>query len=92
MAFNVSFWMEHELRQYPRHELDLDALAAAKDRLVLASGAESRGLLPYRPNEVLSDRLGVDVVEFPGGHLGYMQHPVEFGAQLHDVLSSAAAG
>ncbi|MFC0430436.1 alpha/beta fold hydrolase [Kutzneria buriramensis] len=91
MAFNVSFWMEHELRQYPRHELDLDALADSKGKLVLASGVESRGLLPYRPNEVLSDRLGVDVVEFPGGHLGYLQHPVEFAAQLHELLSSAAA-
>jgi pimeloyl-ACP methyl ester carboxylesterase len=91
MAFNVSFWMEHELRQYPRHELDLDALATSKDKLLLASGVESRGLLAYRPNEVLSDRLGVAVTEFAGGHLGYLQHPAEFAAQLHELLSSAAA-
>jgi pimeloyl-ACP methyl ester carboxylesterase len=91
MAHNVPFWLEHELRQYIRHVPDLDALAAGRDRLVLASGVESRGLLPYRPNEVLSDRLGLDVVEFPGDHLGYLRHPVEFAATLRAVLSSAAA-
>ncbi|QUQ65081.1 alpha/beta hydrolase [Kutzneria sp. CA-103260] len=89
MRHNVPFWLEHELRQYPRHEPDLTALAAGKDKLVLASGVESKGLLPYLPNIVLSERLGVPVTEFPGDHLGYVRHPVEFAARLHEVLSSA---
>jgi pimeloyl-ACP methyl ester carboxylesterase len=90
MKVNVPFWFDHEFRSYPRHEPDFDALAASKDKLVLASGVESRGLLAYRPNEVLSDRLGIDVVEFPGDHLGYARHAVEFAAKLHEVLSPAA--
>jgi pimeloyl-ACP methyl ester carboxylesterase len=87
MKVNVPFWFDHEFRPYPRHEPDLDALAASKDKLVLASGVESRGLLPYLPNVVLAEKLGVEVVEFPGDHLGYTRHPAEFAAQLHKVLS-----
>jgi hypothetical protein len=90
MRLNVPFWLEHELRQYPRHVPDLDALAAGKDKLVLASGIESKGLLAYRPNLVLAERLGVEVAEFPGNHVGYVGQPVEFAARLHEVLSSAA--
>ncbi|MEV6608799.1 alpha/beta fold hydrolase [Kutzneria sp. NPDC051319] len=87
---NVPFWFDHEFVPYPRHVPDLAALAAAKDQLVLTCGVESRGLLAYRPNEVLSDRLGIDVVEFPGDHLGYARHAVDFAAKLHEVLSSPA--
>ncbi|MFI9379904.1 alpha/beta hydrolase [Kutzneria sp. NPDC052558] len=89
MRHNIPFWLEHELRQYPRQVPDLAALAASKDKLVLASGDESKGLLPYLPNLVLSERLAVPVTEFPGGHLGYFRQPVEFAERLHEVLSSA---
>lgn len=88
MRHNVPFWMEHELRQYVRHVPDLDAVAAGKDKLVLANGVESKGLLPYLPNIVLAERLGVEVAEFPGNHIGYARHPAEFAARLHEVLSS----
>ena len=87
---NVPFWFDHEFIPYPRHEVDLAALAAAKDKLVLACGVESRGLLAYRPNVVLSERLGLPLAEFPGDHLGYARHRVEFAARLDEVLSSAA--
>src|SRR5712692_10623584 len=39
---NVTYWLEHELRQYPRVELDLAALATHAERIVLASGRDSR--------------------------------------------------
>jgi len=89
MRHNVPFWFDHEFNPYPRHVPDLAALAAAKDKLALACGVESRGLVAYRPNVVLSERLGVPVTEVPGDHLGYVRHPVEFAARLHEVLSSA---
>lgn len=87
---NLEFSLEHELRQYPRVVPDLDALMAASARLVLAGGRESRGQLPYRPNTVLAERLGKRVVDFPGGHVGYLTHPADFAAQLADLLDAAA--
>ena len=39
LVSNTAYWMEHELRQYPRVALDLAALAASAERIVLAGGA-----------------------------------------------------
>jgi pimeloyl-ACP methyl ester carboxylesterase len=85
---NLAFWMEHELRQYPSAPVDVAALEAAKDKLVLAGGADSHDTLPYQPNTVLAERLGQPVVDFPGGHVGYVVHPAEFAARLRAVLAS----
>lgn len=86
MQGNLDFFLEHELRQYVRLVPDLAALAAHTDRLVLASGRDSAEQLPYRPNLVLSERLGVPIAEFPGGHIGYLTHSAEFAVALSTVL------
>lgn len=83
---NLAYWMEHELRQYPRVELDLAALDANAERIVLAGGREAQDQLPSQPNRVLAKRLGNGIVDFPGGHLGFMSHPVEFAKALMDAL------
>lgn len=84
---NAQYWMEHELRQYPRVELDLDALKAAASRIVLAGGHDSQDKLPYQPNRVLARQLGCQIVDFPGGHLGFLSSPVSFAQTLLDALS-----
>ncbi|MEU8061200.1 alpha/beta fold hydrolase [Microbispora bryophytorum] len=67
---------------------DVDRLEALSDRLVLAAGADSQGELPYRPAAFLAERLGVELVHFPGGHTGLSTHPAEFGELLRKVLSA----
>jgi acetyltransferase/esterase len=83
---NIRFWLEHELRQYTRYTPDVTALKAVSNRLVLAGGRESRGRFPYRPNAVLAERLGSEVVDLPGGHAGYWTDPARFAAELARVL------
>jgi len=87
---NLTFWMEHELRQYPAYHPNLVALAAVAKKLVPAGGRDSQenGNMPFLPIASLGRRLGRDVVEFPGGHVGYAEHPQEFAAQLDSVLSA----
>src|SRR6266516_4165422 len=84
---NVTYWLEHELRQYPRVELDLAALATHAERIVLASGRDSRDHMTSQPNRVLARLLGSDVIDFPGGHLGFLAYPAEFAKALLDVLT-----
>jgi acetyltransferase/esterase len=85
---NLNFWFEYEFKTYPRYEPDLAMLAELTDRLVLAGGNDSRELFPYQPNTVLASRLGLEVVDFPGDHIGYAAHAVEFAAQLRSLLAS----
>jgi len=88
MQTNLLFWMEHELRQYPRYRPDIEALRPVSGKLVLAGGEESRDTFPYRPNLTLAERLGLKVVDFPGDHTGYVIEPVGFATRLAEILSA----
>jgi hypothetical protein len=40
-----------------------------------------------QPNRVLARLLGSDVIDFPGGHLGFLAYLAEFAKALLDVLT-----
>jgi pimeloyl-ACP methyl ester carboxylesterase/SAM-dependent methyltransferase len=79
---NAAYWFEHELRQYPAAELDLDVLKAHAGRIVLAAGREGKGFPAHDVVAELGNALGCDVVELPGGHVGFVAHPAEFAREL----------
>jgi pimeloyl-ACP methyl ester carboxylesterase len=87
---NMTFWMEHEFRQYPAYHPDLDTLAAVAQKIVPAGGRDSRekGHMPFLPVAALAGRLGRGIAEFPGGHVGYAEHPGDFAAQLGRLLGA----
>ena len=87
---NMTFWMEHEFRQYPAYHPDLDALAAVAEKIVPAGGRDSRekGNMPFLPVVTLAGRLGRAITEFPGGHVGYAENPGDFAAQLGRLLGA----
>jgi pimeloyl-ACP methyl ester carboxylesterase len=87
VSANNEFFLAHEVRPFTRFVPDVPALQAGAGRIVLAGGRDSRASLPYRPAVAVADRLGSHVVDFPGGHAGYMTHPAEFATQLTDVLT-----
>ncbi len=84
---NATYWFEHELRQYPAVTLDLDALTAHANRIVAVVGRESRGYPCYEVNAELGRKLGRDVIEVPGGHIGFLTQPAEFATGLVRALS-----
>nr|ABY66017.1 acetyltransferase/esterase [Actinomadura madurae] len=86
---NLDRWFEEELRPYPSYPLDTAALGRVAGRLVLAGGRDSRDHHPYEPNTVLAKRFGLDIADFPGGHVGYVTHPFEFAERLAEVLAGA---
>lgn len=85
---NNEFFLNHELRRYPFHPVDLDVLWGLSSRLVLAGGSESAESFPGRTVAALADRLGVDVVDVPGGHVGYLTHSNAFADRLAAVLAA----
>jgi len=82
--------MEHELRQYPRVQLNLDALASHVEQIVLVGGRDSQNQMTYQPGKVLAQKLGLEIVNLPGGHLGFITHPVEFANELIKALEDRA--
>ena len=86
--------LEHNMRWLTTFEPDFDAIKRAPTRLVLAAGEESEGILASRGAYAAAERLGSEVVLFPGDHGGFMGgeygqppgKPVEFAAKLREVL------
>jgi hypothetical protein len=72
---------------------DVDALAAAPTRVVIAVGEESEGTFTGRTAVATAELLGQQTTVFPshhggflGGEFGYAGQPEAFARKLHDVL------
>lgn len=68
------------------YEVDVEALRVSEVPWVLAGGADSTGKPYDRPGKVLAERIGVEHVEFPGGHTIYQDAPEAFVARLTEVM------
>ena len=83
---NAAYWMEHELRQYPRIELDLAVLVAHARQILLVGGRDAQDKVSYQSSKALARQLGLTMVDVPGGHIGFMTSPAEFAKELMKVL------
>ncbi|MGW3207657.1 alpha/beta fold hydrolase [Streptomyces sp. NPDC001135] len=71
---------------------DTAALRSLAARLTLVAGSGSRGRLLHRTVATATESAGACFTEFPGGHLGVLEHPEEFARCLVDALSASGAG
>ncbi|MFC4329392.1 alpha/beta fold hydrolase [Streptomyces andamanensis] len=90
LASPMALFLAHVLVPFTAHGLPVPAPGAGAT-LTLAAGETSRGLLLHRTATALADRLGADLAEFPGGHLGALEHPEDFADRLTAVLDRAPA-
>ncbi|WP_067486370.1 alpha/beta fold hydrolase [Actinomadura hibisca] len=88
---NMPYFIGRIVPGFMAYVPDVARLEALADRLVLAGGDDSRGQLPYRPAAFLAERLGTELVHFPGGHVGLSTHPDAFGEALRKVLVTPQA-
>ncbi|MFJ2904640.1 MULTISPECIES: alpha/beta fold hydrolase [unclassified Streptomyces] len=84
---NTEFFLAHMLRPSTRYLPDLDAVAAVAARIAVAGGTGSRDQTVHRPARALAAHLAQELVEFPGGHVGYAKHPHEFATVLRRTLA-----
>ena len=79
----------------PAYHPDGAALRASGVRIVPAVGATSGGTMPHRGGEALAGLLGVEAVEFPGDHGGFVvkewspqNDPAAFADRLREMLDA----
>ena len=84
----------HSVLYLTSYEPDVDALKAARTRIVVAVGAASNGELAQRGGIAAAERLGAEAVRFPGDHGGFLGgeygqtgEPDAFAAKLREVLA-----
>jgi pimeloyl-ACP methyl ester carboxylesterase len=85
---NREAFLRYDTRAAGMYRLDIDALKADHDKVVLAGGDASHESWPYHCTVVLAQELGTTVAEFPGNHSGFADHPQEFAEKLHQVLNA----
>jgi len=84
---NLEFFLENDAGAARRFHADVAALKRVRDRIVIGAGARSRGLWIHACAEAAARAIGVPLVEFPGGHGGYVAHPRGFAAMLRQLLT-----
>jgi hypothetical protein len=84
---NSPYLMTCEITPFLAFEPDLAALSAGGIPIVLGCGERSRDYYAGRAGAVVAERLGVPLVEFPGGHSGYVQEPGAFAVTLRRTLA-----
>ncbi|MFF4016368.1 alpha/beta fold hydrolase [Streptomyces sp. NPDC001843] len=62
------------------------AFTASPGRLTVAAGAGSRGQVLHDTAASVAERTGGTFTEFPGGHLGALEHPVAFADRVTGAL------
>jgi pimeloyl-ACP methyl ester carboxylesterase len=83
---NWEYMMKYEVPPFIRYIPDLDQIKKSGVRIALASGVQTRGQYFHRASEVIAVRLGVEHVEFPGGHSGATEVAEAFAAKLQGVF------
>jgi pimeloyl-ACP methyl ester carboxylesterase len=74
------------------YRVDVDALRAFGDRLVLGAGVESGDTMAARGARAIAAEIGIPVADFPSHHGGFQDQPmypgepVAFGARLHEIV------
>lgn len=87
VAGNVLYWFERELRQYTVYEFDVELLRKLKEKLVLVNGKDSHREAPHRlVNVCLGEKLDMEVLDWPGMHLGFASHPEAFVNEFKELM------
>ncbi len=78
------------------YEPEFDAINRASTRIVMAAGIGSEGEMANRGAHAVAERLGTQVVPFPGDHAGFLGgeygqtgEPEAFAIKLRTVLAEA---
>jgi pimeloyl-ACP methyl ester carboxylesterase len=83
---DMTRFFDHELRYTAHWVPQIDALKKAD--VVVGIGADSAHLVTSRTSTALAGLLGVEPVEFPGDHGGFIGAPGAFADRLREVMSA----
>jgi acetyltransferase/esterase len=93
---NWEYMMKYEVRSFIDYVPDLSRIASNNIRIALTAGVDTQGQYFHRASTIIAERLGVDDVEFPGGHSGATEVPGAFAVKLQGLLErlghSSASG
>jgi clorobiocin/coumermycin A biosynthesis protein CloN7/CouN7 len=91
MRSAAEHFLAHLLRPTAFYRPEIEALQTGPAQIVVAGGTTSKGQLAHRTAVALAERLGSNVVEFPGSHVGIVEQPGPCARLLRQVLTEMCA-
>jgi acetyltransferase/esterase len=88
---NANYFFERELRQYTAVELDMEKLSQRARIIIPAMGVAPADYPDGEAARALSLQLSRDLLELPGGHVGYVASSQEFARRLVRRLKQEAS-
>jgi pimeloyl-ACP methyl ester carboxylesterase len=87
----TDFLIKQELLPVTNYLPDIDTLKKSGVRMIMAGGKMSLDTKRWyaQTAQILADKLGCEMVVFPGHHGSFMDQPVEWAATLRSVLHKA---
>jgi clorobiocin biosynthesis protein CloN7 len=85
-------FFRHGLLPIALYEPDMAALQRAPEAVIVAGGTTSKGQFAQRTAAALAERLGTPLVDFPGGHTGFITDPKDFATVLRRSFSRPTPG
>lgn len=78
-------WFKYEIRQYTESDISIEDFSKHKELITLLNGTDSKGSFPQDVNFYISKHTGIDIIDIPGGHLGYAQKTEGFANVLREM-------
>lgn len=83
---NVLYWFEREFR-YPLTEFKPEMFEPYKSKIILANAQDTnKKAFHFRANENLAKALGLHLLIFSAGHMGYASHAEQFSKDFMAAL------
>lgn len=86
---NMTFLLASDVPQVIAYRLDIPDLDVQAHKITPAAGASTRRTLLHRCAVALAETLERPLVEFPGGHTGWLLRPKAFAARLIQTFAQA---
>ena len=85
-------FLAHGLKPLSLYVPDVEALRGGAVKVLVGAGQSSKGQFAHRAAAALAEKLGTDLVIFPGGHDGFGSHPDIFAETLNRALQKVPIG
>ena len=83
---NVAFFFDHEFRSFFGYIPKAEIIRKNSINMVTAVGQESDNAYYVQATKVLAEKIGCEIIEFPGHHDLSLWMPKEFANAIHNTL------
>lgn len=88
---NLDFFLAQEMHGLSHYYPDMDRIRRSKLGLIAAAGKLSGEVYYARTAKVLAEAVGCPFRVMAGHHIGFVQDPMTFGAELRDLFQEIQA-